>query len=561
MPRQPSTVTNIRLSNILNCLQPAVLLLNELHDGFGTPFVLAISNTTLSLITAVKNVKKNQDDCVHLLEQVHEVIYAIISLHFGSEIGGAIPPAALKQIGQFMETLYKLNTFMTEQQEGSKIKHFFRQNEMASLLKDCRTGMQQAMEAFKIEAGSTIFTDIAKMQKRSEDTQKELLELISTLSDTTVSDKSSSMYHLSNSSKKSSNSFSMLPSQPKIFHGRESELADIVKILDQDSARVAILGGGGMGKTSLAKAALHHPDVAERYELRVFVACDSATTSLDVAALIGAHLGLKPGKDLIKPVVQHFSTSRNSLLILDNLDTSWEPKESRGGVEEFLSLLTDTPHLALLITLRGAERPAKVHWTHPFLMPLRALSDDAARQTFFDIADDFHDDQEITQILGLTDNMPLAVDLISHLVDYEGCANILARWETEKTSLLSEGHDRQSNLDVSITTSLSSPRITALPGAMDLLSLLSILPDGLSDIELLQAPLPIQNPLGCKAALLATSLAYIDDKKQLKSLVPIREHILHFFPPLPPLIQPLRAHFSLLLELYSRRDAQMAHAV
>ncbi|KAJ7766963.1 hypothetical protein DFH07DRAFT_769636 [Mycena maculata] len=81
--------------------------------------------------------------------------------------------------------------------------------------------------------------------------------------------------------------------------------------------------------------------------------------------------------------------------------------------------------------------------------------------------------------------------------------------------------DTQSNLNTSIRVSLSSPRFTSMPGAKDLLSLLSILPDGLSDMELLQSNLPIKDVLACKAVLLGTSLAFIDDKTRLKSLVPI----------------------------------------
>ncbi|KAJ7084127.1 hypothetical protein C8R44DRAFT_991902, partial [Mycena epipterygia] len=297
MPRQ-SAVTDLRLNNILTGLKPAVTLLNDLHAAFGTPFTPAISNTILYLIAAVENVKRNRDECVELMAYIHDILYAIISLNLKSNTGGILPPATLECIAQFTETLHKVYTFVTEQLDGNKIKHFFHQSEMQRLLKDCQAGMERALEVFKIATKSSVLTSISKIQKQSEDMQKEVLELITTLSD--ASDGSSSMYHMSNDSKNSSASFTMLPSQPKIFHGRESELKDVVEILHQDSARVAILGAGGMGKTSLARAALHNPDVAGKYELRVFVSCDSTTTSVELAALIGSHLGLKPGKDLTK---------------------------------------------------------------------------------------------------------------------------------------------------------------------------------------------------------------------------------------------------------------------
>ena len=108
-----------------------------------------------------------------------------------------------------------------------------------------------------------------------------------------------------------------------------------------------------MGKTSLARAVIHHSEIAGRYDQqRFFVACDSAATQVELAALIGTHIGLKPGKDLTRLVIQHFSSSPHSILILDNLETLWEPAESRGKIEEFLSLLTGVQHLALVVGLK-----------------------------------------------------------------------------------------------------------------------------------------------------------------------------------------------------------------
>jgi hypothetical protein len=181
---------------------------------------------------------------------------------------------------------------------------------------------------------------------------------------------------------------------------------------------------------------------------------------------------------------------------------------------------------------------------------LKPLEHDAARQTFIDIADNTHNPEEVEKVLSLTDNMPLAINLLAHLVDSEGCSHVLSCWKEEKTSLISDGYDRRSNLDLSISLSLSSPRLNSVPHSKDLLSLLSMLPDGLSDAELMQAKLPIDNILGCKAALIQTTLGYSDEHKRLKALVPIREYMQKNMPPGNHLVRPLLKHFKELLELF-----------
>ncbi|KAF7334760.1 hypothetical protein MSAN_02374500 [Mycena sanguinolenta] len=484
----PSSITRILVANIITSLNTVIPLLNELHDSFDSPFILAISNTVISLMRALQNVKKNKEECCQLTKNLHGIIYAIVNLYLQSESPVSLPPARLEHVGNFTETLHKIHTFVEAQQDSNKIKQFLRQNQMSALLKDCWAGLQLALDNFAI------------------------------------------------------------------FYGRDSELTQIVQMLKQQCAKIAILGPGGIGKTNLARAALHHPDVAAKYKDRLFVSCESATTSVQVAGFTGAHLGLKPGKNLTKSVLSSLAKKSTCLLILDNLETTWEPLESRGGTEDLLSSLTAIPHLALIVTMCGAEHPAKVQWTRPFLPPLGPLSPEAAQQTFNDIADYYHEDKDIDKLLQFTDNMPLAVDLMAHLVAYEGCVPILARLEIEKTSLLSEGSDKRSNLDASIALSLSSPRLTSQAGAIDLLQLLSILPDGLSDVELVQSNLveAIPQILACKSVLLGTSLAYLDSKKRLKSLVPIQEYLQRFHPVAPTIVQTLQSHYQSLLGTYKK---------
>ncbi|KAJ7763293.1 hypothetical protein B0H16DRAFT_1804266 [Mycena metata] len=543
MPRE-DPATEARIHELTACLAPAVTLLEELNNAFGPPFIQPIVKTVQALITGVQNVKRNKDECFQLVEGIHQVVYPIIHLHLKSDDAGSLAPEVLDKIAQFTDTLHKIYTFLEIQQDGNKIKQFFRQSEANKLLKDCHTGLDQAIENFKVQTGFIMFNNVIQIQHEAETMHKDLLEIIATLSDGTISDRSSSVFYKeANGSQLSSNSFSLLPSKPKIFHGRDSELKHIMEVLSQNAPRIAILGGGGMGKTSLARAALHHTDVCAKFEHRFFVSAEAATTAVELAALIGLHIGLEPGKNLTKPVARYFARQTGRcLLILDNLETLWEPIQSRGGVENFLSLLADVEQLALTVL-----------WTPPFLHPLQPLSDEASQQVFEAITDDPHVSNERTQLLAFTENMPLAVDLMAHLVDHEGINNVLTRWKAERTAVLSTGHHKTSNLNASIALSYSSPRIT--PGARELLRLLSILPEGLSDAELTQNNLPIGNIQACKSVLIATSLAYKDTKGRLRSLVPIREHIQQFSPPSEALVQAIRKSFHHLLALYQKHNA------
>ncbi|KAJ6592037.1 hypothetical protein DFH09DRAFT_1414862 [Mycena vulgaris] len=556
MPPQP-IAAEIRLNNILKCFTIAVDSLEILAKTFKSPFLEPISNTAKSLLTAVQTVRQNKSDCAQLLEETYGLLCAIVSLNMEPEAGQDMSPSMLNDLGKLTDTLYKIHTFVEAQQDKSKIRQFFRQGEMNKLYKDCNMGLQVALDLFKVH-NINVLHDLGEMQKIAEERHQEVLELIEAFSDRTASDKGSLVQgditfvqtnRVLSSTYNSSTSISMLPSEPKIFHGRESELSDILELFMQEMPRIAILGAGGMGKTSLARAVLHHPTITRKYaQHRFFVACDSTLSKDELVILIGAHLGLKPTKNMAKVILHHFATNPACLLILDNLETLWELTEIRRDIEEFLSLVTDIKHLSLIITMRGTERPASVHWTRPFLPALKPLTPEAARQTFIDIADDCHDSDDIDKVLLLTDNMPLAIDLIAHLVDSEGCSQVLARWEEETTSVISDGYDRRSNLDLSISMSLSSPRLRSVPHCYNLLSLLSMLPDGLSDLELVQSKLPIGHILSCKAALLSTSLAYSDDQRRFKVLVPIREYMKRSYPPMDYLVQALLNYFHQLLE-------------
>ncbi|KAJ7884449.1 P-loop containing nucleoside triphosphate hydrolase protein, partial [Mycena leptocephala] len=342
-----------------------------------------------------------------------------------------------------------------------------------------------------------------------------------------------------------------VPASPHIFYGRESELEEVIHALMQQPARIAILGTGGIGKTALALATLHHPTVEKKYGQCHFVSCESANSAVELISIVGTHLGLEPSRQLSRAIVQHFLDNGPAILVLDNMETPWESLSTRAKVEEFLSLLTDVPHLALLITMRGAEHPGKVKWTRPFLPPLEPISARASRQTFVDIADEPMTSEEpaLAQLIELTGNLPLAITLMANVASFEGYLGALSRWETENTALLSDGYDKRSNLEKSISMSLTSPRIKSNPQALDLLSLLSLLPDGISEAELLASQVPLPEIPQCRFSLVQTSLAFMIDGR-LKALSPIREYMQSVHPASTAFTRPLRTHFQELLNVW-----------
>ncbi|KAJ6492107.1 hypothetical protein C8R45DRAFT_990414 [Mycena sanguinolenta] len=167
MPRQP-TVTEICLKNLTTCLTPTVSLLNELNAAFAPPFVQPILNTVSSLLKLVPNVKQNKKECAEMLENMHQVLFAIINLYIKSEAAGSLTPAIMEHVGTFMKTLHKIYIYIEAQQDRNKLRQLFRNIEMNNLVKNCHAELDEAKKNFGIGTGAAVFKDIEEMNKAAE---------------------------------------------------------------------------------------------------------------------------------------------------------------------------------------------------------------------------------------------------------------------------------------------------------------------------------------------------------------------------------------------------------
>jgi hypothetical protein len=123
----PPNVSQIRFENILRSLTAAVTTLQLVSDGVRTPFLQPIANTMRSLLSAVQvafqhrsvnvadssqTVQKNKDGCTNMLEQIHELLYAIIRLHINLETRGELTPKMLDNLGKFTQYVCSVSSYI-----------------------------------------------------------------------------------------------------------------------------------------------------------------------------------------------------------------------------------------------------------------------------------------------------------------------------------------------------------------------------------------------------------------------------------------------------------------
>jgi tetratricopeptide (TPR) repeat protein len=330
-----------------------------------------------------------------------------------------------------------------------------------------------------------------------------------------------------------------VPSPPNLY-GRDNEVSAMVDLftnLAPQQIHLAILGPGGMGKTSLSLSILSHARVVSTFGgSRYFLACDT-TSSLDLfihelATILDIGVdGLS--SQLLQTILTRLRKQR-CLLVLDNLETLWDPLHTRSEVEGFLSELSSIPTVNLLVTIRGSQHPTGVEWSQ-LLPPLKPLSLQAAKALFYRISRK-PENIYATDLINAVDCVPLAVTLIAHLAAVHDITveSLWERWIEEKTMMVERGSDRLANLDTSISLSLNSPRMNHDPNALSFLSILALLPNGMShhlfrscDTHLIE----IINIKRAVTTLRQNALIYEDSDKVLRILNPIRQYVLSHHPP------------------------------
>ena len=332
----------------------------------------------------------------------------------------------------------------------------------------------------------------------------------------------------------------VLPPRPTVFHGRNEVVNRAVHLLlAPGTVSLAVLGPGGIGKTSIALALLHHSQIVKQFDVpqRLFLSCEALVDADAIVIALAKQLQLPVSADLLTTVVTYFARGPRAILVLDNLETAWLAGGAPvSAVDELLGRLAQIPTLSLVITCRGTDLPQSVEWSNSGSTILEPFSLEAALQTFRDRAGSqlTDDDMDVArQLVNAVDRMPLAVSLLGQLSRRgNSVANLLARWNRERTSLLrTHGVGRINNVDVSVEVSVNMLETADdSKEALHLLSLCCMLPDGLRPGVFER----LRSQFGCidraRDNLSAFSLANLGTDGVLRTLTPIRHHVLQRHP-------------------------------
>ncbi|KAH7096393.1 hypothetical protein BKA62DRAFT_511838 [Auriculariales sp. MPI-PUGE-AT-0066] len=509
----------------------AIQALRATTNLTGIPVVQTILNTASLVFESAKVARSNRFACIRVAQLVNETLEIV-----RSELEDTTVIQLSPGVSGSLERLNGALEIVLGYVQSQANANFVRRLMPGTGERDAREALSRALATFQTECKIHLQIELRRLLTRRTEQQEKVLEILDQTADG-VTDAVSELQTRT------------LPVHRLLF-GRDLEQLALLKLITSaptsSPARIVVLGGGGMGKSTLALSILHHPSMVERFgEYRYFISCESAASSGGLVSEIASHVGIF-GDQLRKRVLAALKGAQ-LLLVLDNFETPWEAMNQRMETEKFLGELSTLQNLTLIVTMRGGERPLGTSWTTPILEPLSSLDLTASRQIFSAVTDlttEQEQSTELPQFLNLLDGIPLAVTLAANMAREESIPALLRRWHDDGTTAIRTGSsgtvDRLSSLDVSIKLSVESSRMANTPGAFELLQLLALLPNGIP--EKFSHPSFKSLPRATSALKMAL-LASSSEDGRLRSLSPIRNYVLLHHPPPYLLIAPLEREY------------------
>ncbi|KAG8946066.1 hypothetical protein FRC03_001503 [Tulasnella sp. 419] len=484
---------------VIGGIQITLTLLEKLMDAFPLPLVKGLTGAGVEIIKMARVMRWNRKECDELQERSALLMVVILGSLVGKtmeEIPEELQQALERLNNNFQEVRAELRIICKRSRKGSitgLAQALLYYHDNLESLKDCSAKLDWAVKVFDVtsKVNSCLselerHQELLKNQKKSMEDHTALLEANEKFHKVQkeVLDTVKEMSTVKTLSRLPT---TVMPTQPEIF-GRSDYVAKALGLLLQDSsgaAHIAILGPGGMGKTSVALQIAYHSDIIALFGQSIYwVPCEQATSVMLLVELVAKSLRLPvSSSDPFHDIITFLgSCDDRHLILFDGFETPWHIPGRQSEVADILSHLGKIPTVSFIITMRGNQPPASdlVDWSQPLLPALTPLDLDAARKAFRRLSPDATEDAQLDTLLVELDCVPLAITLTAKLAHgRETPTTLLTRWRSEPIRLLSRvGGDRRNSIDASIKVSLDSYIVQNTPGVIPLLSVLAMLPAG-----------------------------------------------------------------------------------